>query len=481
MKDRKTTAAIYCRISSDKTGAGLGVQRQEQDCRDLAAARGWEVASVLIDNDITAYSGKRRPGYEALLQSIESGAVDLVITWSHDRLHRRPTELEKYIDVCDRARVDTYTIKAGHFDLSTPSGRAVARTLAAWAAYEVETSTARVRAAKMQAAKSGRWSGGQRPYAYEADGVTVREEEAVILRGMCQAVIDGASFRSVAIDLNKREIKTATGKGWNALKVRNLLTRKRNVGIREHLDHDYPAEWPAVVDQAMWDELQDAINTHRSLYKQRGPFRKHLLKGFAYCGACDNQMNVNSKQGRDGSYKPSYRCMKHHDERGRVGCGGVSRMVAPVDDLVTEAVLFRLESPDMTRAMQELDEENPRVRELLEAQRAQEARLRDLVEDYSTGLLTRSELASAKLSAQQRLDDLGRQIGAATAHSAFRRLPVGETVRKAWAEGSLEWRRQVLALLIDKVYIDPRTPGAKQVKWGRYVFDPDLIRITWLV
>ncbi|MDQ1621846.1 MAG: hypothetical protein QOH19_264, partial [Actinomycetota bacterium] len=32
------TAFIYCRISNDKTGAGLGVQRQEEDCRELAEA-----------------------------------------------------------------------------------------------------------------------------------------------------------------------------------------------------------------------------------------------------------------------------------------------------------------------------------------------------------------------------------------------------------------------------------------------------------
>jgi site-specific DNA recombinase len=51
-------AAIYTRISSDRAGAGLGVDRQEDDCRNLAAKLGWEVAIVLEDNDISAYSGR---------------------------------------------------------------------------------------------------------------------------------------------------------------------------------------------------------------------------------------------------------------------------------------------------------------------------------------------------------------------------------------------------------------------------------------
>src|ERR687887_507586 len=36
-------AGIYTRISMDRVGGGLGVERQEQDCRELCARRGWEV------------------------------------------------------------------------------------------------------------------------------------------------------------------------------------------------------------------------------------------------------------------------------------------------------------------------------------------------------------------------------------------------------------------------------------------------------
>ncbi|MER5688882.1 hypothetical protein [Streptomyces sp. NPDC002205] len=36
----KRRAAIYCRISQDRGGAGLGVARQEEDCRALCARLG---------------------------------------------------------------------------------------------------------------------------------------------------------------------------------------------------------------------------------------------------------------------------------------------------------------------------------------------------------------------------------------------------------------------------------------------------------
>jgi DNA invertase Pin-like site-specific DNA recombinase len=53
-------AAIYCRISQDRAGAGLGVTRQE-DCGAPCERRGWVVVEVYADNDVSAYSGKPRP------------------------------------------------------------------------------------------------------------------------------------------------------------------------------------------------------------------------------------------------------------------------------------------------------------------------------------------------------------------------------------------------------------------------------------
>ncbi|WP_313861316.1 recombinase family protein, partial [Mycobacterium sp.] len=64
-------AAIYTRISLDQAGQGLGVARQLEDCRALADKLGWSVVKCFDDNDISAFSGKRRPGFEAMLDAME--------------------------------------------------------------------------------------------------------------------------------------------------------------------------------------------------------------------------------------------------------------------------------------------------------------------------------------------------------------------------------------------------------------------------
>src|SRR5437870_1271262 len=77
--------AIYARISQDRDGDGLGVLRQLQDSREEAMRRGWTVAEEYVDNDISAYSGKERPGYEQMLKDLRSGARD-----GGDRVAPRP-------------------------------------------------------------------------------------------------------------------------------------------------------------------------------------------------------------------------------------------------------------------------------------------------------------------------------------------------------------------------------------------------------
>ncbi len=86
-------AAIYARISQDRAGEGLGVQRQLADCRAEAARRGWPVVAGFVDDDVSAYSRKARPEYRRMLDAIRAGEVDAVVVYHLDRLHRRPIEL----------------------------------------------------------------------------------------------------------------------------------------------------------------------------------------------------------------------------------------------------------------------------------------------------------------------------------------------------------------------------------------------------
>ena len=72
----------------------------------LALRRGWTVTAVYTDNDISASNGKPRPAYRRMLGDLREGLAGAVIVWDLDRLHRRPKELEEFIELADYVTVN---------------------------------------------------------------------------------------------------------------------------------------------------------------------------------------------------------------------------------------------------------------------------------------------------------------------------------------------------------------------------------------
>jgi site-specific DNA recombinase len=477
--------AIYSRISSDKTGAGLGVERQETECRELVDKLGGAVVRVFADNDISAYSGKPRPEYESLLAALRAQEFDAVAVWHQDRLLRRNTDLEGYIDVCGPLSIPTHTVKAGLIDLATPAGRAMARNMATWATYEVETSTMRVKSNKLQMAKLGAHNGGKRPFGYTKDGLTIVPEERDALLWMADRLIAGDSFRTIALALNARRITTTQGQGWKASKVKHVLLRKRNVGVREHLGSEYPAQWPAIFDQETYASILLACAHRSSLRTSHGTGRKHLLTGFLECGKCGNWLTVYSCQQRDGSLVPAVAC-RTRDELPDCpkGCGGVKRNLNPITDLVTDAVLYRLDGDGLAQLMQSGSSSSRSLVHAMAERQAQQSRLDEIVELYSTGELNFSEYSAMKSSATKKLEEICERTEKLTPSShVLAKIPLGQKLRDTWDAADLEWKRQVIDLLIDRVVVHPKLgqSGYKLPRYKQWRFDPNLIEIKWRV
>jgi hypothetical protein len=378
-------------------------------------------------------------------------------------------ELETYAEASETHNVATYTVRAGAIDLSTPSGRLVARQLGAVARYEVEHSIERQKAAKLQAAKAGKYGGGMRPYGYKSDGVTIEPFERDVLLEMAERIIRGESYRAIALDLNARGIATSRGGLWRALKIPNVVFRSRNFGIREHLGVEYLAEWPAIYDSETKEKLYAAGAARSALRKYRGKGRTYLLKGFLRCGVCGNGLTVYSCQQRDGSYVPAVACRTRDDVHGAIGCGGVKRNLAPIDDLITKAVLFRLDSGALAKLVAEAQESGTLRKHLAEHQ-TQQNRLREILDLYSTGQLTFEEYRAGKTIATARLESLGREIDRAAVNSPLQGISLATTLQEAWQTHGLEWRRQLLNLLVDKIAVHPRPkrPGYRTPRYERW-------------
>jgi site-specific DNA recombinase len=329
-------AAIYCRISKDRAGAGLGVERQEKDCRELAERLGWEVVTVYADNDISAYSGKVRPQYRAMLEAVKAGEVTGIVAWHSDRLHRRAVELEEFVTLAEAHHLQVQTVTAGTVDLTTASGRMVARMLGAAAQHEVDHARERMRRAKAQAAASGKYRGGPRPYGFEKDGVTIREAEAEVVRHMTAAVLAGRSLHAIARELNAKGLPTSAGRLWTQPRVKDVLIRPRNAALIHHGRADGRtesrdgrpdfqivgnADWDPIVTEDEWRAVHSLlVDPSRRTNVVNEP--KWLLSNIALCGreGCDSKMRATSNLWRQTSKDPkkprtrraNYRCRENN-------------------------------------------------------------------------------------------------------------------------------------------------------------------------
>lgn len=251
-------AAIYTRLSSVREGDDDATTLQLPDCRELCERKGYQIVARLTDDDRSAYSGKPRPGYRALLVMAERGEIDVIVAWHADRLHRSPRELEEFIDLVERHGVAVETVHGGHIDLTSPQGRIVARILGATARHESEHKAARLRSKHQQKAVQGLWSGGgRRPYGYEKVGVTLSPAEADVVQEAARRVLVGESLRTIVTDFNSRGIKSARGGLWSTKRLKDMLRSARIAGLREHRGATTKAVWPGIISEGQHLRLRE--------------------------------------------------------------------------------------------------------------------------------------------------------------------------------------------------------------------------------
>ena len=457
-------AAVYTRISSDPSRERLGVQRQEDDCRTLCASRSWEVAAVYEDDDRSAYSGKRRPQYEAMLDAVRAGEVGAVVAWHPDRLHRSPRELEDFIDLVETQGTKVATVQSGEYDLATASGRMTARVVGAVARGESEHKSERAKAKARQLAKAGRnGGGGTRPFGFEADRRTIRRSEAKLIREGVARFLAGDTLRGICADWNTRGISTVTGKPWRTQVMRTMLGSARIAGWREHKGVlTAEAEWPAIISLDDHHAVR-AILADPSRLKRRTS-RRYLLTGLLYCSLCGAKMVARPTSDR----RKKYVCAGGPDFS---GCGKLSCIAAPLDDLITDAVVTLLGDANLEQRLAPTDLTDDVREDLAEV----EQRLDDLAEMFAAGEVSRREWTTAREALDARLSTLrATETDEVRRHATVADARALRTLGTEWDDLTIQRQRSVLELLIDRIELSPAVPG-------RNTFDASRVDIAWKV
>jgi site-specific DNA recombinase len=451
-------AGVYLRISEDREGRELGVDRQLDQCRLLAAALGWDIADVYVDNSKGAsrHATKRRPQYERMLADARAGRITAIISLSTSRLTRRPRELEDLVDLVEAHGTEIRTVKVGKIDLGSAQGRMLARILAAADAAEAEVNSERSRDEREQRRQQGRWNGGPRPFGQRPNrsapgGLVEVPAEADLIRTACRDLLDGRSTASITrVWQNSGVAPVAGGKKWWPVVVSEILAAPRLAAL---LPDGRPAAWPPIVDPDTWRGVAAILaSPERSM--RRGA--KRLLTGIGRCGVCGETLNG----GVSNSGAPTYRCVPGHH---------LQRQAGPVDRYVTDVLMRYLANLDLT-----VPEEATRTGNLARDAEGLRARLAELADLVADGAMTAAEYRPRADRLRAQLQAVETETSVALRGSVLAGLPLGlPDLRAEWDAHAtdIEWRRQVLraAQLQVSVFAPGRGPKA---------FDPATVVIS---
>lgn len=343
MSEPRQRAGVYLRISDDREGTELGVDRQLTDCRALARRERLTIVDTYRDNDLSASTSaaKPRPEYRRMLADAHAGKLDVIVAYSASRLTRRPREHEDLIDLAQSHGIRYLFVSSPSFDLNTADGQMVARMLVAADAAEAKRTAERVKRETRDRAERGRHHGGPRAYGITDKGTALVENEAARVRQWYATILAGGSISGVRKQLTRDGVLTPSwttkkgecrgGRPWHDSSIRVVLLNERNAGVRELDGVEYPAPNPPIVPVTTFKAVRDILNNGGRKTNHDGAARKWLGAGLYLCQRCARPVRTSY----DGTRGKTYRIYVCGTRDG--GCGR-SWKASPIDEWVTDLV-----------------------------------------------------------------------------------------------------------------------------------------------
>ncbi|MFB7548927.1 recombinase family protein [Streptomyces sp. NPDC056154] len=467
----------YARISLDRDGEELGVERQRRDYRQVAGVRpGWEVARDYIDNDVSAFKRNVvRPEFEQLLVDLQSGVIDGVIAYDLDRLARQPRDLERLIDVFEERPELVFCTITNDIDLSTSDGRTMARVMVAFANKASADTGRRVARKHRELADSGKNGGGFPPFGWKADRVTVDPAQAELITKAHDALLSGTRLSTITAEWQEKGVRTSrnTEKPISRVAMKGILTNPRLAGFRavkseKHIGPDgkpVMGVWETICTPEKLDAVVAVLDGVKTRYKANklNNNHKYLLSGILRCAECGTRMMANMraswKEGSKGS-RFMYRCPASTDG----GCGKVSRAGEPVDKFIVTLIHdaeARLKAPEKASVewsgAARLAEVEQEIGSLIEAMNGKKISAATAIAMLEPLEKERDELAYERN--RHSVEQARTAAAVVDLAEDFERLPI-------------ERQRAVVMKHIRAIVVRPAGRGARK-------FNPELLEVVW--
>jgi site-specific DNA recombinase len=249
-----------------------------------------------------------------------------------------------------------------------------------------------------------------------------------------------------------------------------VIRSARIAGLREHKGEIIgPAVWDGIITVEQRNQVL-ARFAARQASGRRAP-RRYLLSGLLRCGRCgtplytSTQHVMSTTNGGQVRRSRRYSCMSGPDHN---GCGKLTIVAEPVEQIITAAVLARLDSPQLADTLAGRVAADEQLAQLQEQLDADQEKLDELAGLYADGAITAREWMAARVPVETRIKTVSRQISDQTTAPILDGLiGNGAQLSQSWETLNLDRQHAIIRAVLDFATILPGRRGAQSVALER--------------
>lgn len=462
--DHTKRAVAYVRESTEEQGRGYSPDGQRQAIAHYAADHGMQLIEEYLDFE-TGRQADKRPGFQRLIEDAMERRFDVVLVFHTSRFARNTVEAKRYKKLL-RSELGIEVISVTQplsADADDPAAFLSESVHEIFDEYYSVSLSFWTKMGLREKARQGKLTGSL-PWGYVKgeDGIAVPDpDKAPFVKRLFEMYASGQhTDRTLAEWLNVNEQRTARDRAFGVDTVREMLCNAAYAGYvsgRRDKSKTITGLHEPIVDDALYDRVQDMRRERARTLKPGRPSNRYLLRGIARCERCQGKMHGTSI-GR--KLVPRYYCStrraEHTCDQPLIHTDVVeAQLVEFIADFkpapgIREEILRRLagtattDTADTAKRRSSLEERLARARDL-----------------YELGDLTRPEYMARREAINTELSRLSPGP-----------LPDLDQARKVLEDFSIFWtretdpaaKRQLLALIFERVWLDEQRVVAVQPK-----------------
>ncbi len=280
---------LYARKSTDVEDMQVqSIEGQLDELHLLAKRENLTIVEEFIEKQSAKIPG--RPIFNKMLESIEKGRANGIISWHPDRLARNSVDGGKIIYLIDTGKISALKFNTFWFE-PTPQGKFMLSISFSQSKYYIDSLSENTRRGLHQKARSG-FMPCRSPLGYLNDS---RNKSIVVNKKVAPLIIEAferyskgdTQLTEISSFLASKGIITSKNTNLRIDKTKELLSNSFYYGVFKYGGEVYEGRYDPIISKALFDKVQEVLKARNKQWQYANVERipKPYL-GLLRCGEC---------------------------------------------------------------------------------------------------------------------------------------------------------------------------------------------------